>query len=100
MKRRRGKLTQLQRHFRARQRREALEPVGRWTPLRKFSLALAIRRGIVTPAQAVAAHDLSGEELGHWLALYDAGVFDRFKLPGRQHDRRRRDAQEHLQAAS
>ncbi len=46
-----------------------LDPVpnGRWSPLRKFDLCAAIRRGEVTRDAAIAAHGLSAEELDDWL---------------------------------
>ena len=47
-------------------RREALAPVAHWTAYRKLMLLTAIRRNVVSRAEAMAAHGISGEELAAW----------------------------------
>lgn len=46
----------------------ALAPVKRWTPARKMVLAMAIRDRVVGINEALAAHDLTREEIGSWRA--------------------------------
>jgi hypothetical protein len=47
-------------------RKEALEPVGRWTAHKKASLLLAIEKGNVTPAEVLEAHGIDEAELANW----------------------------------
>lgn len=56
-------------------RREALAPVSRWTACRKLQLLVAIRRGVVSREDAMAAHGIGGEELASWaIGLETFGV--------------------------
>lgn len=56
-------------------RREALAPVSRWTACRKLQLLVAIRRGVVSREDAMAAHGIGGEELAAWaIGLETFGV--------------------------
>jgi hypothetical protein len=47
-------------------RKEALAPVGRWSPSRKFYLLEAVSRGLLTRAEAQAAHGISDDEWSQW----------------------------------
>jgi Protein of unknown function (DUF1153) len=58
-------------------RKEALVPVRRWTPYRKFFLLEAVSRGLLTRAEAHAAHGISDEEWSQWtldLEKFGAGA--------------------------
>ena len=52
-------------------RREALAPVAHWTAYRKLMLLTAIRRNVVSRAEAMAAHGIGGEELASWALGFD-----------------------------
>src|SRR5581483_10915956 len=59
---------------------------GRWTPARKEAVAVAIRRGELTVAEALNRWGLSVEELDAWLMAYRRRGRDGLSaraLPGR-----------------
>jgi hypothetical protein len=51
---------------------QALLPVTRWTRSRKAEVIWALSRGLITSAQACAAHGLTGDELASWVQRHSA----------------------------
>jgi len=51
-------------------REQLLAVVPRWTPGRKAQLLAGIQNGVITMAQARAAHSLSVDELELWWAAW------------------------------
>ncbi len=63
----------------AKRRAEILAPVTRWSHARKHELLMALAGGLVTEAEACAAHNLSPDELAAWRAALRRGGADALK---------------------
>lgn len=47
-------------------RKEALQPIARWTVRQKARVLLAIEKGTVTAAEVMSAHEIDEAELSNW----------------------------------
>jgi hypothetical protein len=65
-------------------RRLVLTPVRRWTANRKLHLCMAIRGGVITQAEAIAAHKLSVDELVAWLNAVERRDFEALRARQRR----------------
>jgi len=65
-------------------RRLVLTPVKRWTQNRKLHLCVAIRSGVITREEAIAAHELSADELAGWLDAVERRDLDVLRVSPRR----------------